>query len=146
MLQDKLQTDLKQAQIDRDERRISTLRLLLSEIHNAEIAQGEALSDEEIASVIQHEVKKRKEAAAGFRQGEREEKALLEEAEAEILSSYLPQQLSDRELTKIVEDTITELGATSISEIGKVIGAVIGKVKGQADGAKVSALVKFKLK
>lgn len=149
---DKIRSDLKQAQLSRDEIKVSTLRLLLSEIKNAEISKGNTLSDEEIVSVVQKEVKKRKEAAVGFRAGGREETALKEEAEAKILETYLPArpaggsaQMSTEELTNIVLTTINEMGAKGISDMGKVIGAVMGKVKGQADGASVSQIVKEKL-
>ncbi len=142
---DKIQVDLKQAQFSRDEVKVSTLRLLLSEIKNAEIAKGESLGDPDIVSIVQKEVKKRKEAAIGFRFGGREEQAKKEEAESLILEGYLPAQLQLEELTKIVESSITELGANSIQDMGKVIGAVMAKVKGQADGGVVSALVKEKL-
>lgn len=146
---DKIQADLKQAQLSRDEIKVSTLRLLLSEIKNAEIAKGNppagGLSDEDIVSVVQKEVKKRKEAAAGFRSGGREAAALKEEVEEKVLQGYLPVQLQLDELTKIVESTINELGATSISDMGKVIGAVMGKVRGQADGGSVSSIVKDRL-
>lgn len=97
---DKVQEDLKQAQLSRDEVKVSTLRLLLSEIRNAEIAKGGQLSDQEVISIIQKEVKKRQEAAAGFRSGAREDQAQKEEAEQKVL-------------TKIVEDTITEVGDVS---------------------------------
>lgn len=142
---DKIQADLKQAQLARDEVRVSTLRLLRSEIKNAEISKGNLLSDEEMVSVVQKEVKKRKEAAVGFRSGKREESALKEEAESKVLQSYLPAQLQLEELTKIVETTINELGATALSDMGRVIGMVMGKVKGRADGASVSSLVKERL-
>ena len=142
---DKIQVDLKQAQFSRDEVKVSTLRLLLSEIKNAEIAKGGDLGDPDIVSIVQKEVKKRKEAAGGFRTGDREEAALKEEAESLILEGYLPAQLQLEELTKIVESSITELGANSIQDMGKVIGAVMAKVKGQADGGVVSVLVKEKL-
>lgn len=142
---DKIQADLKQAQLARDEVKVSTLRLLLSEIKNAEIAKGNSLSDEDIVSVIQKEVKERKEAAIGFRSGNREDAALKEEAESLILRVYLPTQLSNEELTKIVEEAITEVGATTIADMGKVIGAVMGRVKGQADGGSVSSIVKDRL-
>lgn len=142
---DKLQNDLKQAQLDRDEIKVSTLRLLLSEIKNAEIAKGGVLSDEDITPIVQREVKKRKEAAAGFRNGGREESAIKEEAELKILETYLPSQMNIEELTKVVDETINELGASSITDMGKVIGAVMGKVKGKADGGSVSALVKERL-
>lgn len=145
MLTDQFQQDLKQAQLARDEIKVSTLRLLLSEIHNSEIAKGEELSDEDIISVIQREVKKRKEATASFRQGSREEAARKEETEQKVLEAYLPSQLSNEELTKIVEDSINELGAKTMADMGKVIGLVISKVKGQADGGMVSAFVKERL-
>ena len=142
---DKLQQDLKQAQLARDEVKVSTLRLLLSEIKNAQIQKGADLSDEEITQVIQHEVKKRKEAAAGFRTGDREEAALKEETEQRLLEGYLPDQLPIEELTKIVETTITEVGATGIADMGKVIGVVMGKAGGRSDGGTVSAIVKERL-
>lgn len=142
---DDLQNDLKQAQLDRNEVKVSTLRLLLSEIKNAEIAKGSALSDEDIITIVQREVKKRKEAAIGFRNGGREESALKEESELKILETYLPAQMSIEELTKVVDETINELGASSITDMGKVIGSVMGKVKGKAEGSSVSALVKEKL-
>lgn len=145
MLLENIQSDLKQAQLARDEVKVSTLRLLLSEIKNAEIAKGGELLDENIISVIQKEVKKRKEASLAFRQGGREEQAQKEEAESRVLEGYLPARLSDEALTKIVQDTINEVGATSIQDMGKVIGLVMSKVKGQADGGIVSSLVKEKL-
>lgn len=145
MLLEKLQEDLKQAQLGRDETKVSTLRMLLSEISYARIDTGKEPSDQEIVAIIQKEVKKRKEAAAGFRQGSREEDALKEEAEAQILTAYLPAQLSDEELTKLVEAAINDTGAKSVSDMGKVIGMVMGKVAGQTDGGRVAVLVKEKL-
>ncbi len=149
MLTDRIQEDLRKSQLERDEVKTSTLRLLLSEIKNAQIAKGGppagGLTDEEVISVVQRETKKRKEAAAGFRSGGREDQALKEEDELKILESYLPSQLSNEELTKVVEDTINELGAKSMADMGKVMGVVMGKVKGQTDGNVVSGIVKEKL-
>lgn len=145
MLVDQIKSDLHQAQLSRDEVKVSALRMLLSEVQNAQIAKGADLTEEETVAVTQREVKKRKEAAAGFRQGQREDQAENEEAEAETLSAYLPKQLENEELTKIVQDSINEVGATSITDIGKVIGVVMGKVKGQADGSRVSSLVRERL-
>lgn len=142
---EKIQTDLKEAQLARDEVKVSTLRLLLSEVKNGEISKGGPLAGSDIVSIIQREVKKRKEAAVGFRSGQREEAALKEEQEAKVLEGYLPAQMSNEELTKIVSDTITELGATSIADMGKVMGVVMGKVAGRADGSQVSSIVKEKL-
>lgn len=142
---EKIQNDLKESLKAHDEVKVSTLRILLAEIKNAQIAKGQELTDKEIVVVIQKEAKRRKEAAAGFRSGGREESAKVEEQELGVLESYLPQQLTDEELTKIVEDTIKELGATTVSDMGKVIGSVLAKVKGQSDGGRVSAIVKEKL-
>ncbi len=145
MLLDKIQSDLKSAQLARQEVNVSTLRLLLAEIKNAQIQKGEGLNDSEIVLIVQKEIKKRKEAASAFRLGSREEQALAEESESQVLAGYLPAQLSNEELTKIIETTINEMGATSISDMGKVIGSVMAKVKGQAEGGVVSSLVKEKL-
>lgn len=142
MLFDNIQQDLKQAMLSREEMKVATLRLLISEIKNSQIAKGHDLSNDEILAVIAKEVKKRKEAAVGFRQGNREESAVQEEAELAVLMEYLPSQIGDEELTNIVETTITELGATSMADMGKVIGAVLSKVGGQADGGRVSEIAK----
>lgn len=145
VLIEQIQNDLKEAQLARDEVKVSTLRLLLSEIKNAEISKGENLQDSDIVAVLQREVKKRKEAAAAFKVGGREQQAQKEELEAKVLEGYLPQQLPIEELTKIVQEAINEVGATSIADMGKVMGVVMGKVKGQADGGTVSSLVKERL-
>jgi len=130
--------------LSRDKVKVSTLRLLVSEIHNAEIKQG-VLTDQDLISVIQREVKKRREAAEGFRKGGREDSAQKEESEAKILQGYLPSQMTDEELTAVVEQAITEVGANSVSDMGKVMGAIMGKVAGQADGTRVSTIVKERL-
>lgn len=145
MLTDQIHNDLKQATLDRNEIKVSTLRLLISEINYAKIHKGQELEDSEVITVVQKELKKRKEAAAGFRQGEREDQAQKEEAEAKVLGAYLPEQISDEELTNIVQEAITEVGASSISDMGKVIGVVMGKVAGKAEGVRVSSIVKNKL-
>lgn len=142
---DKLQQDLQAAQLARDEVKVSTLRLLISEIKNAEIAKGGQLLEEDLISVVQKEAKKRKEAIEAFRLGGREDSAKKEESELAILSAYLPAQMSTEELTKLVDEAINELGANSVADMGKVIGVVMGKVKGQADGGTVSGIVKQKL-
>ncbi len=145
MLIDDLHNDLKKAQIEKEAVKVETLRLLLSELIYGRITKGEDLTDSDIINIIVREVKKRKEAAEGFRKGGREDAALKEESEAEVLMAYLPKQLSDEELTAVVEEAINNTGASSISDMGKVIGVVMGKVQGKADGGRVSALVKQKL-
>jgi uncharacterized protein len=144
MLSDDIQKDLSNAQLARDEIKVSTLRLLLSEIKNAEISKGK-LNEEDLISVIQKEAKKRKEASQAFRNGNREEQAQKEESELSILQSYLPQSLSTEELTKIVESSINEIGASSLSDMGRVMRVAMRKVSGRAEGGMVSSLVKEKL-
>lgn len=142
---DEILSQLKQAQLDRDEIKVSTLRLLLSEIKNTEIQKQQPLTEQEIIAVVQKGIKQRKEASEGFKQGGREDAAEKEEAELKILETFLPSQLSNEELTKLVEEAITETGAKNIQDMGRVIGLVMGKVAGKADGARVSTLVKEKL-
>ncbi len=112
----------------------------------AKVAKSvESLSDEDIISVVQKEAKKRKESIDSFNSGGRPELAEKEKVELEILQKYLPEQISDEELTKVVEDSITKLGASQMSDMGKVIGMVMGQVGAKAEGARVSSLVKEKL-
>lgn len=144
-LKERIQADLKQAQLNRDGVEVQTLRLLWSELHNVEIEKSHELSDGEIVPLVQREIKKRREAAEGFRQGGRTDSAEKEEAEAAVLAAYLPEQLSKEELEKIIDEEIAASGASSIQEMGKVIGAVMGKVVGRAEGSSVSGLVKEKL-
>lgn len=145
MLLNQIQTDLKNAQLARDEIKVSTLRLLLSEIHNAEIDKGRELSDQDVILLIQREVKKRNEAAVAFRLGNREEAALKEEAELAVLENYLPAKISNEELVRIVEDAIKEAGASTMADMGKVMAVVMGKAKGRADGGMVSNIAREKL-
>ncbi len=145
-MEQKIKDDLKTAMLAKDEVGVATLRLLMSEMTYARVSkQVDSLSDEDVVSVVQKELKKRKESAVSFRAGNREELAQKEEAEAKVLEKYLPQQLSNEELTKIVEDSINKLGAKSPSDMGRVIGMVMGQVGQSADGSRVSTLVKEKL-
>lgn len=145
LMEEKIRSDLKQAMLAHDEIRVSTLRLLLSEITNAAIAKGSNLSDEEITSVIQKELKKRREAFEAFKTGGKVEAAGREDQEAKVLEGYLPVQLSDEELTRVVEQVITELGAAGFSDMGRVIGGVREKVGIAADPSRISNFVRLKL-
>lgn len=146
MLIDQIQNDLKGAMRTKDALRVSTLRLLLSELNYARIDKSDDLTATESIVVVQREMKKRKEAAEGFRLGGREDQAKKEEAEAVILTDYLPVQLTDEDLEKIIDEVLTQTGAVGVSDMGKVIGIVMGKIVGQAEGSRVSMLVKEKLK
>ena len=124
----------------REKERLHALRLIASELQKAEKDQ----SGDEV-QVLQRERKRRLEAAEAYRDGGRDEQAESEEREAEIIASYMPEQLSDDQLDAIVGDAVAESGASSPREMGKVMALVMPKVKGQADGKRVSAAVKGKL-
>lgn len=125
-----------------------TLRNLRAAILNEEVAAGkrdEGLSDEEIEKVIAREVKKRGESAKLYRENNRLELAEPEEAEAEVLKKFLPEQLSEAELQKIVDEKIAALGASGPAAMGQVIGAVKAAVGNKADGATLANIVKATL-
>ena len=123
---------------DRD--RVQTLRLIVSELQKA---AKEGLGDE--VEVLQRERKRRLEAADAYSEGGRDDLASVERSEAELIESYLPEQISEEELHAIVGDAVAESGASSPKEMGKVMSLVMPKVKGRADGKRVSAVVKEKL-
>jgi uncharacterized protein YqeY len=148
-LKDRLRTDLTAAMKARDEVRSSTLRMVLAAITNAEVAGKVAreLSDDDIVGVLSTEAKKRREAAAAFRDGGRDEMAAKETAEAEVIADYLPEQLSDEEVADIVTSAIAQSGAAGegMRAMGKVMGMVQPQVRGRADGAQVAAEVRRQL-
>lgn len=140
-----LTQQLKAAMLSKDAVRVATLRLLISEIRNVQIAKGHDLSDEEALEVVAKEAKKRRESVTSFRSAGREELASAEEAELKILEEYLPAQMSDEELTNLVKRAITETGATTVADLGKVIGNVMGNAEGAASGDRVAKVAKAQL-
>lgn len=145
MIKEKIREDLIAAMKQGEKTVVSTLRLLQSSIKNKEIALMREIDYQEVLGVIEREIKSRKEAEAGFASGGRTESAAKEKEEASILQKYLPEQMSEDEVRKVVEETIAESGATTISDMGKVMGALTPKLKGKADMGMVSSLVKEKL-
>ena len=144
-LMQRLQDDTKAALLGGDRFVGDTLRNLKAAILNEEVAQGkrdEGLADTEIEKVIAKEVKKRHESATLYEQNGREESAAEERREAEVLSRYLPQQLSEAEVKAIVDAMVAELGATDARMMGQVIGAVKAQAGNTADGALIAKLVK----
>lgn len=139
---EQIKHDLKVALKERQEIRLSTLRLLLSEIHNLEIQKRKPVTDDDCFKVLSGALKKRRESAEQFLAGNREDLATKEEAEAEIIQSYMPQALSDEELKTVIESVIKESGAAHTSDFGRVMKAVMEKVKGRAEGIKISQMVK----
>jgi uncharacterized protein YqeY len=147
MLKEKLRTDLSVAMKARDEVRTRTLRMALTAVTNEEVSgkQARVLSDDEVVKVLQREAKKRREAAEAFSGAGRTEQAEAERAEGVVLDEYLPKQLDDEELTRIVAEAIAETGAEGPRAMGQVMKVVTPKVAGRADGRRVSGEVKRQL-
>jgi len=146
-LKAKLQSDLTESIRSRDELRSSTIRMVLTSITNEEVAGKEArvLSDAEIIAVLTREAKKRREAAEAFTQGGAADRADREIAEGKVIAEYLPEQLTDDELTALIKEAISETGATGPSGMGLVMKYLQPKIAGRADGSKVSSAVKSAL-
>lgn len=142
-----IQRDLHEAMRAKQEVRVSTLRMALSAIGNAEVAGKEArvLSDRETITVLTKEAKKRKESAAVYREAGRAETAAREEAEMAVLEGYLPKQLGEEEVDAVVERAIEQVGATSMAQMGQVMALAQQEIAGRADGALVAGKVKARL-
>jgi uncharacterized protein YqeY len=144
-LKQRITDDLKAALLGGDRFVADTLRNLKAAILNEEVAQNkrdEGLDDTAIEQIIAREVKKRKESIKLYAQGGREDLAENEQKEIDVISGYLPEQLSEDEVKAIVEAAVAQLGAAGMADMGKVIGVVKSKVGNTADGALVAKLVK----
>jgi uncharacterized protein YqeY len=148
MLKQRIEQDLKQALLAGDKFRVMTLRGMKSVILYAEVEKGlrdSGLDDDMIVALLAKEVKKRQESIDLYKQGGAEDRAAAEQAEKTIIESYLPSQLSDEELGRIIDQVIADSQLSGPSAMGQVIGQVKQKVVGQADGARIAGLVKQKL-
>ena len=141
-LKEQLQGDLKDAMRQGEKTRRDTLRLVLSSLHNAEIEARGDLDDDGVLKVLTKEAKQRRESIEEFRKGDREEKALEEEAELEVISSYLPEALSREEIVAAAKEVIEESGASSMQDIAKVMPALMQRLQGRADGREASEVVR----
>jgi uncharacterized protein YqeY len=141
-LQERVSQEIKAAMLAKDADRLGPLRMLKSALGYTQIERKtENLSDADVISVVQKEVKKRRDSVEQFEKGGRAELAAKEKAEITVLETFLPQQLSPEELEILVRATIAELGATSKKDMGPVMKAVQAKAAGRADGKTVSGLV-----
>ena len=144
-LKDKLNDDVKTAMKARDQVRLDTVRMLLADVKNQIIAKmGELDEAEELALLSKHK-KQREESIVAFRGGAREDLAKNEEAQLAILMTYLPKQLDRAEVEAIIKGIVTEVGATSKKDMGKVMGKLMPQVKGRFPGDQVKALVEAAL-
>jgi uncharacterized protein YqeY len=148
MLEERIEQDIKAALLARDSHRATTLRGLKATLLNVKVAKGKresGLSDDEVIDILAKEAKKRQESADLFKQGGNETKAADELAEKAMIEAYLPEQLSEDEIIKIIDEVIATTGATSPQQMGQVIGQAKGKAGAAADGALIARLVKEKL-
>ncbi|MCK4553347.1 GatB/YqeY domain-containing protein [Candidatus Parcubacteria bacterium] len=146
-LQQQINNDLKQAMRNKQEQKVSVFRMLISAIKNKEIAarKGEdvSLTNEQVIQILRSEIKKRKDSITAYKQGDRYDLADKEEREIKIIEKYLPEQMSDGEIETVVREIVETHGNASVQkDFGKVMGQVMVRVKGQADGGKVSGVVK----
>ena len=146
-IKEKLRGDLTEAIRSRNAITSGTIRMVLTAITNEEVAGKEmrVLSDDEVITVLSREAKKRREAEQAYESAGRADKAALEKAEGEVISTYLPAQLSLEEIKKLIADAIASTQASGPADMGKVMGAVKPLIAGKADGSLVSTLVKESL-
>jgi|TARA_B110000116_G_C16442338_1_gene405489 uncharacterized protein YqeY len=141
-----LNDDLRDAIRSKDSLRRTVLRTLLSEIANAKIAKRSDLTEEEILVVITKQSQQRKDSIEAFADAGRKDLEDKERLELELISTYLPEQLSEEEVQDIIDGVLLEVGATGPSDMGKVMGIVMPKVRGRTDGKIVNSIVVSKLK
>lgn len=145
MIADTIQAKIAEAMKAHDEVRLSTLRMLSSAFNYEKIDKQHDLTEEEELVVVRKEAKMRRDAIEAYEKAGAKERAEKEKVELAILEEYLPAQMSDEDLTKLVDDAIAQTGASQMSDMGKVIGAVMAKAGGAADGGRVSQIAKLKL-
>ena len=139
---DQLQIDLKEAMLKKDVMRKTTIRMALAAIKNSEIDKGHELDDGEIQAILQKEVKSRRETIEAAKLANRQDIITENEAEIEVLDTYLPQQLSTDEINVMAREAIDETGATSPNDIGQVMKVLMPRIRGQADGKEVNQIVR----
>jgi uncharacterized protein YqeY len=148
MLEQQIEQDLKAALLAGDKDKATLLRGLKAALLNVKVAEGKrdsGLSDEEVLKVLSKQSKQRQESADLYRQGGDEARALKEADEKEIIDEYLPKQLDEAEIVKMIEEAIQQIGSTGIQAMGPVIGQVKSKAGPAADGAVIARLVKERL-
>ncbi|MBI5208104.1 MAG: GatB/YqeY domain-containing protein [Candidatus Firestonebacteria bacterium] len=144
-LKEKISLDMRSALKNGEKLKVSVLRMSLAQIKKDEIDKMKTFNDEEIIGILTSQVKKYQEAISMFEKGGRDDLVRKETEELKILQGYLPEPLSDDKILNIIEETIKEVQASELKDLGKVMKAIIPKTKGQADSAKISALVKNRL-
>ncbi|WP_376695710.1 GatB/YqeY domain-containing protein [Wenzhouxiangella sp. EGI_FJ10305] len=144
-LKTQINDDVKQAMRSGEKELLKTLRMITAAVKQREIDERTELDDTQVLAVVEKMIKQRRESAEQYRAGDRPELAEAEEAEIALLEPYLPEQLSDEELAKAVDEAIEEAGAKDMSSMGQVMGLLKPRLQGRADMSKVSGLVRSKL-
>ena len=148
MLKQQLKDELKQSMLARNAVKTSVLRMVISAMSYYEIQKGGAnyeASDEDVLAVIQKEAKQHRDSIEQFKSGGREELVAKEEEELKILETYLPEQMGEEEIRRLVAEAVAQTGASVAADMGKVMGALMPKTKGKADGSLVSKIVREQL-
>ena len=147
-LSEQITADIKAAMIAKDSQKTTTLRMLVSAIQNRAINDRKkdvGLSDEEVLEVIRQETRKRRDAASEYTKAERADLAADEAHEADILAAYLPPELADDEVKRIVSDSIREVSATTMADFGKVMKVAVASIGNRASGDRIASIVKEEL-
>lgn len=148
MTKAQLKEELKQAMLAKDVTKTSVLRMVISAIGYAEIQKGGAgyeATEEDVMTVIHKEVKQRKDSIEQFTTADRKDLVAKEEAELSLLQAYLPEQMGEEEIRRLVTHAIAQTGATTPQDLGKVMGVLMPQTKGKADGGLVSKIVREQL-
>ena len=139
-LKEKLLSDMKESMKDKDSIRLQTVRCVISAVKSQEIDTRKDLEEEEILTIVSREVKKRKEAAVLYEQGNRPELKDKEIQEMKILQTYLPEQVSKEDLRRRIQEVIAETGAEGMKDFGKIMKILVPEFKGKADNAQIKEL------
>jgi len=145
IIRDQIQSDTRTAMKQRDRIRVAALRMVGAALKNAEIEAGRPLTEQEEQTILRRQLKQRDESAEAFRKAGREEQAASESAEAEIVRTYLPEPLSQKELEEIVNRAIDETGAKGMRDMGAVMALAMDLSEGRAEGRALSALARARL-
>lgn len=144
-LKDQLFADMKSAMKSGDKDRLKVVRLMLADIKRVEVDSRKDVDDAQVLSILDKAVKQRRDSIEQFDKGDRADLSAIEQAELEVIQTYLPEQLGEDELSALVDEIIATTGAESIRDMGKVMGAIKAQAAGKADMGVVGAMVKGRL-
>lgn len=144
-LKDTINNDVKAAMRAKEKERLSTLRLITSAIKQIEVDERKTLNDDDVIAVLTRMIKQRKDSIEQYTQGNRPDLAEKEQAEVQVIQTYLPEQLGDEEIDAMIDQAIADTGAQSMKDMGKVMGKLKGLLQGRADMGQVSGKIKARL-